>query len=69
MLLAAVYDLCVARPHEPEGARFTTEQYALYRTGYDMALVKALQAMNFADRRYRLRVRTLQLQARNERSK
>lgn len=66
MMQAAVYDLMVARPHEPDAAHFTIEQYRYYRQGYDHALVLALKVMDLADRRYKLRVRTLQLAARNE---
>jgi hypothetical protein len=57
----------VCRPHEPEGARFTPEQFAVYRQGYDVALVMALRVMDLADRRYRLATRTKQLEAMNER--
>ena len=54
----------VSRPHEPAGARFTPEQFAVYRQGYDMALVMALRVMDLADRRYRLASQTRQLTAR-----
>ena len=67
MQQAAVYDLMCCTPHEPAGARFSPEQFALYRQGYDVALVMALKVMNLADQRYRVRVRTLYLEAKNRR--
>lgn len=67
MQAAAVYDLAVAKPHEPDDARFTPEEFAVYREGYRMALVKALQAMEFAEHRFAIRLRTTRLEAKRKR--
>lgn len=61
MLQAAVYDLSVAKPHEPADARFTPEEFAVYREGYQMALIKALQTMQHAEHRFAMRRRTVRL--------
>jgi hypothetical protein len=68
MQAAAVYDLSVAKPHEPPDARFTPEQFAIYREGYQMALVKSLQAIDYAGQRWKLRLRTTRLDAKRKRA-
>jgi hypothetical protein len=68
MQQASVYDLFVAPPHEPPGARFTPEEFELYRQGYTLALVKALQAMEHAGQRFQLRQRTTRLDAKRRRA-
>lgn len=68
MLQEAVYDLLVAPPHEPDGARFTAEEFAVYRQGYDLALIMALRVMQAAERRFSLYKRTRRLEARKRRS-
>lgn len=67
MLQEAVYDLLVAKPHEPENARFTAEEFVVYRQGYDLALVMALRVMQAAERRFALYKRTRRLEARRKR--
>lgn len=67
MLQAAVYDLCVAAPHEPADAKFTAEQFRIYRAGYAMALTIALRVMGHAEERYKLVTRTRRLEARKKR--
>jgi len=69
MLQQAVYDLTVARPHEPADARFTAAEFALYRQGYDYALLIAMKTMNHAVARFELRERTKRLSARRRREK
>lgn len=64
MQLTAVYELMIAKPHEPDDVKHTPEQFAIYRQGYDYALVMALRVMDAAERRYRLRVNTKRLEAR-----
>lgn len=65
----AVYELMTATPHEPPGARYTAEQFALYREGYDYALVMALRTLQAADLRFRLVERTKRLEARRKAGK
>jgi hypothetical protein len=69
MLQQAVYDLMVAPPHEPPDTRFTAEQFALYRAGYDYALVMALKVLKHAVTRFELRERTKRLSAKRRREK
>lgn len=69
MLQQAVYDLMVAPPHEPDGARFTAAEFDLYRQGYDYALVIALRTMKHAVARFQLRERTKRLAAKQRREK
>lgn len=59
----AVYDLMVARPHEPAGEHFTAAEFHLYRSGYDMALVMALRVMRAAEERYEIVIRTKRIDA------
>ena len=68
MQRSAVYDLMVAKPHEPADARFTAEQFTLYRTGYSYALLMALKAMQAAAERHKARVRTRRLETRQARA-
>jgi len=63
----AVYDLCVASPHEPADERFTAREFAVYRAGYTMALQMALRVMEAAVRRYSLVTRTRRLEAKRKR--
>lgn len=63
-----MYDLSVAKPHEPPDARFTPEEFAVYREGYQMALVKALQAIDYAGQRWKLRLRTTRLEEKRKRA-
>lgn len=64
MLQEAVYDLLVARPHEPEDARFTAAEFAIHRAGYELALKMALRTMEGATTRYKLYVLTRRLETR-----
>lgn len=68
MLQGALYDLMVAPPHEPADARFTAADFALYREGYDHALLVALKAIQSAAQRYELIERTKRLEARRKRA-
>lgn len=54
----------IAKPHEPEGERFTAAEFALYRAGYDMALVMALRVMKHADARHKMVIQTKRLASR-----
>lgn len=67
MLQAAVYDLTVAPPHEPADRRFTNAEFALYREGYDYALLMAGKALTHAVARFELRERTKRLAAKRRR--
>ena len=67
MLQQAVYDLMTATPHEPDGARYTPADFALYRAGYDYALVIALRTLQAAELRFELRERTTRLEAKRRR--
>jgi hypothetical protein len=68
MMQGAVYDLMVANPHEPDGARFTAADFALYREGYDKALETALRVLRAAGQRFELVDRTRRLEARKKRA-
>jgi hypothetical protein len=68
MQQAAVYELMVAKPHEPEGEHFTAPEFLLYRAGYDMALVMALRVMRAAEQRFQLIARTRRLDAARRRA-
>ena len=69
MLQAAVYDLTVAPPHEPADRRFTNAEFALYREGYEYALLMAMKTMKHAVVRFELRERTKRLSAKRRREK
>lgn len=66
MLQQAVYDLMAATPHEPTDARFTAAEFALYRAGYDFALVVVLRTLKAAEQRFELRDRTKRLERRRK---
>ena len=57
------------KPHEPPDARFTAEQFRLYREGYETALLVALRAMQAAERRFELYERTKRLEAKKKRTR
>lgn len=57
----------VAPPHEPADERFTAAEFALYRKGYDMALVMALRVMKHAGARHKMVVDTKRLDAKRRR--
>jgi hypothetical protein len=61
---AAVYDLLTCAPHEPPDARYTAAEFAVYRRGYEWALVMALKVMTAAGERHKIRIRTRRLEAR-----
>ena len=69
LLQAAVYDLMVARPHEPADERFTAAEFDTYRRGYEHALTMAIKTMKHAVTRFELRERTKRLSARRRREK
>lgn len=56
-----------AKPHEPADERFTAAEFALYRKGYDMALVMALRAMKHAGARHKMAIDTKRLDAKRRR--
>jgi hypothetical protein len=64
-----VYDLMLAPPHEPPDARYTAEEFARYREGYDYALVIALRTLKAAEARFRMFERTKRLEARRKAGK
>jgi len=64
-----VYDLMTCKPHEPPDARFTAEQFRLYREGYETALLVALRALQAAERRFELYERTKRLESKKKRSR
>lgn len=66
MQRAAVYELACCKPHEPDAAPMSIADYDIYAAGYRLALVKALEAMDHADARYRLYLRTRRLEARRK---
>src|SRR5262245_64921709 len=47
-----VYDLMCARPHMPEGARYTADEFRTYREGYAWALVMAMRVLDLADEQH-----------------
>lgn len=59
----AVYELLVAKPHEPADARLSAAEFVHYRDGYSWALVMALRVMEAATRRYELVARTKRIDA------
>lgn len=69
MLQASVYDLMSATPHEPPDARYTAAQFAVYREGYDYALVVALKTLQAAERRFATIARTKRLEMRKRAAK
>lgn len=64
MLQAVVYDLMVAAPHEPKNARFTHDEFLLYKQGYDEALKIVARALEAAYHRYELIEKTRRLDRR-----
>lgn len=64
MLQTVVYDLMVAPPHEPDNARFTHEEFMLYKQGYEMALKVVARTLDAAYKRYELIERTKRLNTR-----
>ena len=69
MMSQSVYDLMTVTPHEPKDARFTAEQFRLYREGYETALLVALRALKAAERRFELYERTKRLEAQKKRNR
>lgn len=67
--MAAVYELSTVRPHEPDDAKFTRADYAVYTQGYYTALVYALRVMELALERWRLRLRARRQAAERRRAK
>lgn len=57
------------RPHEPPDARYTAQEFDLYRQGYDYALVMTLKTLKAAVERFELRERTKRLERKREREK
>lgn len=64
---SAVYDLCTCMPHEPEGKRFTREEWRLYVLGYSTALSMALKVLDLAVVRFETYRRTRRLEAKRRR--
>jgi hypothetical protein len=67
-MLSAVNDLMAARPHEPPDARFTPEEFALYREGYAEALRIVAVTLEAAVRRFDLVEKTKRLSERQKRT-
>jgi hypothetical protein len=59
----------MAKPHEPDDARFTAAEFAVYREGYELALRMALRVVLAADERYRMVTRTRRLEARRRKER
>lgn len=64
MFQGSIYDLIASTPHEPDDARFTAAEFALYRAGYEFALETALRTLAAAERRFELIDRTKRLETR-----
>lgn len=58
-----MYELCVAKPHVDDGARYTPDEWAIYVAGYDMALQMAMKVLEAGERRWSLYLRTRRLEA------
>jgi hypothetical protein len=58
-----VYELCVAKPHVDDGARYTAAEWAIYAAGYGTALRMALKVLEAGERRWSLYLRTRRLEA------
>jgi hypothetical protein len=67
MILGALDDLTVARPHEPIDARFTAAEFAVYRAGYDTALTVATKTVVAAAQRFELFERTKRIEQQQQR--
>lgn len=68
MMQATVYDLMTARPHVPDGARFTEEAWRSYEQGYSHALVMVLKALKATETRFDLVQRTKRLDAKRRKT-
>lgn len=67
MCQQAVYDLMTCTPHVPMDAKYTDAEFAIYREGYDHALLMALKTVTAAEQRFKLIERTKRLEARRRR--
>jgi len=67
-MLSSVNDLMAATPHEPPESRFTPEEFAVYREGYNAALVVVAKTLEAAVRRFDLVERTKRLSERQKRT-
>lgn len=64
MMQSAIYDLTVAMPHEPDDARFSAAEFAIYRGGYEKALEISLRVTRAAAQRFELIERTRRIDER-----
>src|SRR5881628_404364 len=64
MMQSAIYDLTTAMPHEPDGARFSAAEFAIYRGGYEKALEISPRATRAAAQRFELIERTRRIDER-----
>lgn len=54
----SIRELTVARPHVHESARYTPEEFELYREGYSAGVVAAMKVAEAAVKRFQLGTRT-----------
>lgn len=54
-------------PHVPADAKYTDAEFAIYREGYDHALLMAMKVVTAAEQRFELRERTKRLDAKRRR--
>lgn len=69
MMQQTVSDLLGAAPHEPPDVRYTAEQFAVYKEGYETALLMVMRALKATEQRYDMRERTKRLEARRKAGK
>jgi hypothetical protein len=67
-MLSSVNDLMAAPPHEPPDARFTPEEFAVYREGYNEALRIVAVTLEAAVRRFDLVEKTKRLSEQRKRT-
>jgi hypothetical protein len=67
-MLSSVNDLMAAAPHEPPDARFSPEEFAVYREGYQEALRVVAVTLEAAVRRFDLVEKTKRLSEQKKRT-
>ena len=67
-MLASIYDLLVARPHECNSVKLSSSEWRAYEQGYYMGVRMALRVAELAVERTRLAVRTRRESARRRKS-
>lgn len=69
MMQQTVSDLLDVAPHEPPDARYTAAEWAVYKEGYETALLIVMRALKATEQRYDMRERTKRLEARRKAGK